>query len=134
MATKPIFSRAEVRSIAVALVLAAVFLLGTHALAADHDVEIFALFLALTACVYGGATLNPAASGYVAVELPVVLVVFGLAVAGLLASPQWLAVGYIAHSIWDTLHHYNKIRTPIVRAFPPVCAIFDLVVGVAVLI
>lgn len=49
-------------------------------------------------------------------------------------SPLWLAAGYLAHGGWDLLHQYQTIRTPVTRAFPPICAIFDFVVGVFILL
>lgn len=113
--------------------LAGVFVLGVHALAGDRQLEVFALFLALTACVYGGAALSPAGTWYGPVELPVVVAVFGASVAGLLASPLWVAVGYFAHGGWDLLHHLRVVRTPVVRAFPSICGIFDAAVGASVL-
>lgn len=126
-------SGGEVRLAVIGLALAGGFILGVHTLAGGHQAEVFALFLALTACVYGGAALVPAGVSYGRVELPVVVAVFAASVAGLLASPLWVAVGYLAHGAWDALHHYQKVRTPMARWFPPVCGIFDLVVGLFVL-
>lgn len=126
-------SGGQVRLAVIGLVLAGGFILGVHALAGDGQAEVFALFLALTACVYGGAELAPAGARYGRVELPVVVAVFAASVAGLLVSPLWVAVGYFAHGAWDALHHYQKIRTPVAKAFPPICGIFDLVVGLFVL-
>lgn len=126
-------SGGQVRLAAIGLVLAGGFILGVHALAGDGQREVLALFLALTACVYGGAALAPAGAGHGRMELPVVVAVFAASVAGLLVSPLWLAAGYLAHGAWDALHHYQKIRTPVLRAFPPICGIFDLVVALYVL-
>lgn len=117
----------------VGLVLAGGFIVGVHALAGGSQQEVFALFLALTACVYGGAALAPTGASYGRVELPIVVAVFAASVAGLLVSPLWVAVGYFAHGAWDALHHYQKIRTPVARWLPPICGIFDLVVGLFVL-
>jgi hypothetical protein len=121
------------RLVTFALVLAGAFILGTHYLAEGRQVEVFALFLALTACVYGGAALTPAGARYGAVELPAVVLVFASSVAGLVASPAWIAVGYLGHGAWDLLHHYKKVRTPVIEPFPPICAVFDAAVGLFVL-
>jgi hypothetical protein len=123
----------QVRPAAIGLVLAGGFILGTHTVAGGHQQEVFALFLALTACVYGGAALAPAGTSHGRVELPVVVAVFAASVAGLLVSPLWVAAGYLAHGAWDALHHYQQVRTPVARWFPPVCGIFDLTVGLFVL-
>ncbi|MDH5633919.1 MAG: DUF6010 family protein [Gammaproteobacteria bacterium] len=113
--------------------LAATFIAGTHFALTGHELEVFALFLALTSCVYGGAALTPAGARFVRIELPFVITVFISAILGLVFSPVWIAVGYFLHGGWDVLHHVNKVETPIVRWFPPLCAVFDAVVGGVVL-
>ena len=122
------------RPVMLGVALAAVFIVTTHALAGDHRLEVFALFLALTACVYGGAALTPAGTAFGAIELPFVVLVFACAVAGVVSSPAWIAAGYLAHGGWDLLHHLDRIRTPVIRAFPSVCAVFDILVGGFVLL
>lgn len=114
--------------------LATTFLVSTHFLAGTNQLEVFALFLALTASVYGGSALTPAGTAYSAIELPFVFLVFVSAVAGLLLSPIWISIGYFGHGGWDLLHHYRKIKTPIIPAFPPICAVFDTAVGGFVLL
>lgn len=116
-----------------AVALAASFIAGTHFLAGENQLEVFALFLALTACVYGGAALTPAGTRFGVVELPFVIVIFSASVAGLILSPFWIVIGYLAHGGWDLLHHYRRIKTPVIRSFPPICAIFDVAVGMFVL-
>jgi hypothetical protein len=123
----------RVRRVVFAVVLAGSFILGTHYVAAGRQLEVFALFLALTSCVYGGAALTPAGVKHGAVELPFVILVFACSVMGLLVSALWVAVGYVAHGALDLLHHYRKIQTPVIDAFPPICAIFDGAVGLFVL-
>ncbi len=112
-----------------AIGLAAAFILSAHFFAGQYQLELFALFLALTACIYGGAALTPAGAAYGKIELPFVTVVFITAVLGLLISPVWIAIGYFMHGGWDLLHHHQKITTPILRWFPPLCALFDAVIG-----
>jgi hypothetical protein len=89
--------------------------------------------LALTSCVYGGAILTPLASKYTVVELPFVMVVFIAAVLGLLFHPLWLAAGYAVHGVWDGMHHFMKVQTPIVKWFPPMCAVFDISISLFII-
>ena len=116
------------------IALAATFIASTHFAFTEYQLEIFSLFLALTACVYGGAALTPAGAGFGSIELPFVVVVFLCSTLGLVYSPVWIAVGYFLHGVWDILHHLHKVQTPLVRWFPPLCAAFDIVVGGFVLI
>lgn len=109
--------------------LALSFLVATHLYAGEKQLEIFALFLALTSCVYGGAVLTPSGAKYSFVEFPFVVIVFISSILGLLVSPLWLVGGYLLHGAWDSLHHFKKVRTPIVKWFPPTCAAFDFLVA-----
>lgn len=117
-----------------AIALAAAFILSAHYFAGHYQLELFALFLALTACVYGGAALTPAGAAFGKIEFPFVVMVFIAAILGLVLSPIWIAIGYFMHGGWDLLHHRQKITTPVVRWFPPLCAIFDVVIGGFVLV
>jgi len=110
--------------------LALSFAIATHYFAGEHQLEILALFLALTSCVYGGAILTPAGTKYSLVELPFVVVIFISSILGLLFSPLWLAAGYLLHGVWDLGHHFNHVKTPMVKWFPPLCAAFDLLMAI----
>lgn len=113
--------------------LAASFIGATHIFLGAHQLKLFCLFLALTSAVYGGAVLTPAGAKYSQIELPFVIVVFSCSVAGLVFSPIWVSAGYFLHGVWDMLHHRKHVKTPIVKWFPPLCAVFDGVVGAFVL-
>ncbi len=101
------------------------FVIASHYFSGENRLQIFALFLALTSCVYGGAILTPAGAEYSLVELPFVVVVFVFSILGLLLSPLYIAFGYFIHGIWDLGHHFGRVKTPIVKWFPPLCASFD---------
>ena len=73
--------------------------------------------------------MTPAGARFGKIELPFVVIVFFASVLGLIVSPLWLAAGYFLHGAWDVLHHVKRVTTPIVPWFPPLCAVFDLVVG-----
>jgi hypothetical protein len=42
-----------------------------------------------------------------------VMLFFTFAALGLIYSPIWLAIGFILHGLWDTLHHPKMITTKI---------------------
>ncbi len=115
------------------IALAATFIIGTHYFAEMHQLKVFALFLALTSCFYGGATLTPSGAKYLKIEMPFVVIVFMSSFLGLILSPVWIAIGFFIHGFWDVLHHFNKVKTPVVKWFPPLCAIFDVLVGIFIL-
>lgn len=113
--------------------MATSFVIATHFFAGTYQLQIFALFLALTSCVYGGAILTPAGAKYSYVERPFVIIVFIASILGLLFSPVWLAAGYLLHGVWDTMHHFKKVETPVVLWFPPMCAAFDVLMAIFVM-
>ncbi|MFI5167137.1 MAG: DUF6010 family protein [Thermoanaerobaculales bacterium] len=97
--------------------------------------QLIALFLALIAGVYCGALLAQSVPGhFVALELAIAGAVFACAVVGLRASTPYLAAGYVLHGAWGLLHYPNAVPTRVSRWFPPMCAAFDFVVAVALLI
>ena len=122
------------KTVIISVTLVAIFKSSVHLRTGEYANDVFALFLALTACVYGGAALTPAGQKYGATELLIVILLFLTSVLGVLVSPVRLAAGYVIHGGWDVLHHKHMIGTPIVAWFPPICAIFDFIVGLFVLI
>jgi hypothetical protein len=123
------------KSFLIGIVLGLLFVLLVHSVQPQPARQIIALFLALTACVYCGALLAQSVpSHFVALELAVAAAVFACAVVGLRASTSYLAAGYVLHGAWDLLHHPNVVPTRVARWFPPLCAAFDFVVAVALLI
>jgi hypothetical protein len=117
------------------IVLGLAFVLLVHSVPPQPARQLIALFLAFTACVYGGALLAQSVPGHVlTLELCVAGVVFACAVVGLRASTPYLAAGYALHGAWDLLHHPRAVPTRVALWFPPMCAAFDFVVAVALLI
>lgn len=123
----------QVKIIVTGIGLAVSFIVATHIFAGEYQLEVFALFLALTSCVYGGAILTPAGAKYSYVEFPFVATVFVASILGLIFHPLWLSAGYLLHGCWDAMHHFKKVNTPIVKWFPPLCAIFDILLALFIL-
>ncbi len=128
------FAIMSAKLIITSVALAASFVGGAHLFLGAYQLTLFCLFLALTSAVYGGAALTPAGARHARVELPFVMVVFACSVAGLVVSPVWVAAGYFLHGGWDFLHHKHHVKTPVAKWFPPLCAVFDGVVGMSVLV
>ena len=124
-----------VGALVVGLLLGLLFVLLVHTIPPQPARQAIALFLAFTACVYAGAMLAQSPPAPTALlELVVAAVVFCCAAVGLRSSTGWLAAGYIIHAAWDFLHHPRGVTTRVARWFPPLCAAFDLVVAIALLI
>jgi hypothetical protein len=94
---------------------------------------LLALFLSATGAVYPGAALADPTRKSGPTEVSVFVLMFAASVAGLVASPVWLAVGYAAHGLWDVFHEPHRVGAKIVKWFPPLCLSFDLVVAAFVL-
>ncbi len=123
------------KSFVVGLVLGLLFVLLVHTIPPQPARQAIALFLAFTACVYAGAMLaEKPAAGTVLIELAIAAIVFCCAAVGLRAQTGWLAAGYVLHGVWDLLHHPRAVQTRVASWFPPLCAAFDFVVAIALLI
>jgi hypothetical protein len=123
------------KSFVVGLLLGLLFVLLVHTIPPQPARQAIALVLAFTACVYAGAMLaqSPPA-GIAFLELVVAAVVLCCAAVGLRSSTGWLAAGYVLHGVWDLVHHPRAVSTKVASWFPPLCAAFDIVVAVALLI
>ena len=124
-----------IAGLVVGLLLGLLFVLVVHTIPPQPARQAIALFLAFTACVYAGAVLSQAPPApFIALELVVSAVVFTLAAVGLRASTSALAAGYVLHGVWDLLHSPRAVPTRVAPWFPPLCAGFDFVVAIALLI
>jgi hypothetical protein len=119
-------------AIGLALALLAFFVFGLAPAAVS--LQLYALLLAYTACLYTGAALSDGRPGWLTIEVGVSALVFACAFFGLWLSAWWLALGYVLHGIWDLCHQPKRIRTRVVNWFPPICATFDFAVAIFILI
>lgn len=111
--------------LAISFILIRVF----HFAAEPYHYQLFALFLAYTACVYLGAALSDSRMNILLIETVVSLIVFACAYLGIVYSPFWVALGYVIHGLWDMAHHPKLVSTKIVKAFPPLCVVVDFSVA-----
>lgn len=46
-------------------------------------------------------------------------------------APALIGAGWLAHAVWDAIHHEGHGPTEVRTWYPPLCAMADLVIGVA---
>jgi hypothetical protein len=44
-----------------------------------------------------------------------------------------VGLGFIAHGVWDWLHHNHRGPTEVRTYYPPFCAVADIVIGIPLL-
>jgi hypothetical protein len=125
--------KSNVKSIIAGVLLAMLVIRLFYTYSMPVSYQLFALFLAYTACVYLGAALSDSRPVWISIEFFMSLLFFQLAFCGLLYTPIWLALGFVLHGIWDMLHHPRIIKTSVVKWFPPLCAVFDFIFAVFIL-
>ncbi|MEL7279337.1 MAG: hypothetical protein AAGK79_03215 [Pseudomonadota bacterium] len=96
--------------------------------------NIAAGILALIAGVYIGFAANDGRLAVIALETVVALVFASGAMVALVLSPWWIAIGYIAHGFWDWLHHSPAFGHAVPRWYIPLCAFYDVLAGVGLLV
>jgi hypothetical protein len=90
----------------------------------------WAIYLVIAALIYIGFGLfNGASATWMMVESSGVLLYGGVALVGVLRAPRLIALGWLAHSLWDLLVHPNGHPGFVPWWYPPVCLGFDVVVG-----
>lgn len=94
---------------------------------------LLAVFLASMAALYFGFAVVDGRLRWLAAEVLVGGALLGFAVAGLRVAPGFLAAGFVAHATWDFAHHPRGIQTEVAWWFPPLCAVYDLILAGAVL-
>ena len=104
------------------------------ALPTERAYELLAFLLALAAGVYVGFGIADASAGEVRLQWLVALLFICLAALGLWISPLLLAAGWMLHAGWDWLHHGRVLRTRAPGGYPALCAVYDVIVGLFVLV
>lgn len=97
--------------------------------------EFLAVQLGFIGAVYFGFAVADGSIRSLLVEFPVSGVFLALGAVTLWAkSPPLLAAGYLAHAVWDLVHHPRAVPTPVRSWYPPFCVVFDLVVAGFILV
>lgn len=90
--------------------------------------------LALIGGVYIGFAAVDGRPWIITLETCVALLFAVGAMAALALSPWWIAAGYIAHGLWDWLHHTPAFDHTVPRWYIPLCAAYDVLAGVGLLL
>lgn len=87
------------------------------------------MILGAAAGVYVGFAVSDGRARELRVEAAVAVVFIIVASTGALMSPLLLAIGYVAHGVWDLLHHPKAVKTKVAAWWPPACLIYDWVIS-----
>jgi len=110
--------------------------LSPHAfLPAQVSLSFAAVLVALIAGVYFGFAVVSGSPRQQLVEFNIASLFAVAALLGLVAWPILLPLAYLAHALWDLLHH-NRSRLGLVAIpawYVPWCVVIDLIVGFGLL-
>ena len=88
-----------------------------------------AVILALFAGVFPGMAMADAEGGRAVGQWVFALLLVTLGLAGLWASPVYLAVAFVLHGLWAFLHKVTGLGDDTPRVFVRFCLTFDLVLA-----
>lgn len=89
---------------------------------------LFAILVAI-AFVYFGFVLMDGRAREMLFEFENIALTLTLAFLGLWVAPVWLAAGYLAHGLWDVVHHPRGIQTKMPQWYVPFCLVYDWIVA-----
>ena len=89
-----------------------------------------ALLLALIAGVYIGFAANDGRMSRIVIESGVAILFVMFSMWALLKAPMLLPLGYIAHAVWDFLHHTPFFNVQMPKWYVPACVVYDVLVGI----
>ncbi len=123
----------QLKNALIGLVLALVTCLVVVQLPLRQRMDFLTALLAATAVIYIGSALSDGRRGIIFLESVVGLAVFAMALGGLWYSSALLAIGHVAHGVWDFLHHPLRVGAQAGERFPSICLVYDWAVGVFIL-
>jgi hypothetical protein len=122
-------------ALAAGVIFGGVTLVIPSLLSRDTAFGLLAILLGMIASVYLGYALNDGRLRAFQVEYVGMVVFAALATVALARhSAVLLALGYLAHGLWDLLHHRRNVDTRMPRWYVPLCLGYDTVVAIYVLI
>ena len=84
--------------------------------------------------VYFGFAVADGRPSAIAVQAVSAAAFLWIAYAGVqLESTTLLGAGYVAHAVWDALHHEGRGPTHVRTWYPPFCVVADLVIATPLL-
>ena len=116
-------------AIVVGLVVAAPVLALMHYISRERALDLAAAQLAAIAAVYAGSSLAGGGIPVFIIEMVAVFFFVAIALFGRWGSPAILAAGYLAHGVWDAVHHLGAISTWLPDWYAPFCLGYDGIVA-----
>lgn len=122
----------------VGLALAALTTLPVVALAStEAALQFLAVELGFIGAIYFGFGVADGRVRPLLVEGNVAIAFLAVGTVSLWAGQPWLlAAGYVAHALWDLIHHPGGASgaglTPVRNWYPPFCVAYDLFVAAAI--
>lgn len=98
-------------------------LLISHA----QSVQLASIIIAVIGAIYVGFALQLGSLRQILIEIGVASLFFGAALIGIWANPWVIPVAYVAHGLWDFVHHDHSKLTKVPHWYPPFCAVYDWV-------
>lgn len=115
--------------------LLALISLPIHAVLPEPlSMQLAAGILALIAGVYIGFAAKDGRISCLILETCVAVLFAVFAMVALAINPLWIVAGYIAHGAWDALHHSPFFDVEMPRWYIPMCAAYDVLAGIGLLI
>jgi hypothetical protein len=114
--------------ILVGAILGTLFAVAARRWGGDGEVRVFGLGLIVAALIYFGLALPTADGRWLALEGAGVAIYGGIAWFGL-RRPAALAIGWMAHVVWDIALHLSGPQPVVGSWYPLGCIGFDLIVA-----
>ncbi len=89
------------------------------------------MLLAAIGAIYVGFGLQTGSRRQISVELIAAAGFLAAALIGLWFSPWAVPAAFVLHGFWDYAHHEDSGLAAIPRWYPPFCAVYDWIAGVA---
>lgn len=94
----------------------------------EQSVDLAAVMVAFIGAIYIGFALQRGTVRQILIEGSVATLFLGAAFAGLWWSPWVIPAAYVAHGIWDAVHHMERgALTAVPRWYPTFCAFYDVI-------
>lgn len=95
--------------------------------------DVIGLLLGVVAAIYIGFAIADGRKDVIYIECSIATLFILLAILGMWGKPVWLVIGYFAHGLWNLVHNRAGIKTNVRKWFPPLCLLYDWLVGVYLL-